>query len=58
MARQTFDMLATSGMRHLAPFAQQAINDNYIRPTKRIFDNSKISDHFAIILTTHSPPQA
>jgi DNA topoisomerase-3 len=25
-------MLATSGMRHLAPFAQQAINDNYIRP--------------------------
>ncbi|RGE46441.1 DNA topoisomerase III [Comamonas testosteroni] len=55
VARQTFDMLATSGMRHLAPFAQQAINDNYIRPSKRIFDNSKISDHFAIIPTTQAP---
>ena len=55
VARQTFDMLATSGMRHLAPFAQQAINDNYIRPTKRIFDNSKVSDHFAIIPTTQAP---
>jgi DNA topoisomerase-3 len=48
-------MLATSGMRHLAPFAQQAINDNYIRPTKRVFDNSKVSDHFAIIPTTQAP---
>ena len=55
VARQTFDMLATSGMRHLAPFAQQAINDNYIRPTKRVFDNSKVSDHFAIIPTTQAP---
>jgi DNA topoisomerase-3 len=53
--KQTFDMLATSGMRHLAPFAQQAINDNYIRPTKRVFDNSKVSDHFAIIPTTQAP---
>ena len=55
VAKQTFDMLATSGMRHLAPFAQQAINDNYIRPTKRVFDNSKVSDHFAIIPTTQAP---
>ncbi|MEG0882763.1 MAG: DNA topoisomerase III [Janthinobacterium sp.] len=55
VAKQTFDMLATSGMRHLAPFAQQAINDNYIRPSKRIFDNTKISDHFAIIPTTIAP---
>ncbi|QIL71231.1 DNA topoisomerase III [Diaphorobacter sp. HDW4B] len=55
VAKQTFDMLAHSGMRHLAPFAQQAINDNYIRPSKRIFDNSKVSDHFAIIPTTQAP---
>ncbi|MEG0921883.1 MAG: DNA topoisomerase III, partial [Comamonas sp.] len=55
VAKQTFDMLATSGMRHLAPFAQQAINDNYIRPTKRVFDNSKVSDHFAIIPTLQAP---
>lgn len=55
VAHQTFAMLAASSMRHLAPFAQQAINDNYIRPTKRIFDNSKVSDHFAIIPTTQAP---
>ena len=55
VARQTFDMLAASGMSHLAPFAKQAINDNYIRPSKRIFDNSKVSDHFAIIPTLQAP---
>ena len=34
-------MLADSGMKHLAPFAQQAIDDNYVKPSKRIFDNSQ-----------------
>ncbi|WP_280190019.1 DNA topoisomerase III [Delftia sp. PS-11] len=55
VARQTFSMLAGSGMRHLAPFAQQALDDGYVRPSKRIFDNSKVSDHFAIIPTTQAP---
>ena len=55
VAHQTFAMLAGSGMRHLAPFAQQALVENYVRPTKRIFDNSKVSDHFAIIPTTQAP---
>ncbi|MCO5338005.1 DNA topoisomerase III [Delftia tsuruhatensis] len=55
VAHQTFAMLAGSGMRHLAPFAQQALDENYVRPTKRIFDNSKVSDHFAIIPTTQAP---
>lgn len=55
VARQTFEMLADSGMRHLAPHALTALNNNYIRPTKRIFDNSKVSDHFAIIPTTQAP---
>ena len=35
--------------------AQQALDENYVRPTKRIFDNSKVSDHFAIIPTTQAP---
>jgi DNA topoisomerase IA len=26
-----------------------------VRPSKRIFDNSKVSDHFAIIPTTQAP---
>ena len=55
VARETFDMLANSSMRHLAPFASQALKDNYVRPSKRIFDNSKVSDHFAIIPTTQAP---
>ena len=55
VARQTFEMLAGSGMTHLAPFAHQALDSSYVRPSRRIFDNSKISDHFAIIPTTQAP---
>jgi DNA topoisomerase III len=55
VARQTMGMLATSGMRHLAPFAQQATDEGYVKPSKRIFDNSKVSDHFAIIPTLQAP---
>jgi len=53
--RQTFEMLADSGLRHLAPFALTALNNDYIRPSKRVFDNSKVSDHFAIIPTLQAP---
>ena len=53
--RQTFEMLADSGMRHLAPHALTALNGNYIKPSKRIFDNTKVSDHFAIIPTLQAP---
>ncbi len=53
--KQTFEMLADSGMRHLAPHALTALNQNYVRPSKRIFDNSKVSDHFAIIPTLQAP---
>jgi DNA topoisomerase-3 len=53
--KQTFEMLAGSGMKHLAPHALTALNGNYIKPGKRIFDNSKVSDHFAIIPTLQAP---
>ena len=53
--RQTLEMLATSQHSHLAPFARQALEHNYLRPTKRVFDNSQVSDHFAIIPTTQAP---
>ena len=53
--KQTFEMLADSGMRHLAPQALTALNNGYIKPTKRVFDNSKVSDHFAIIPTLQAP---
>lgn len=55
VARQTFEMLANSGMRHLAPHAATALAGNYVRPSRRIFDNSKVSDHFAIIPTLQAP---
>ncbi|REN21140.1 hypothetical protein DSI41_01460, partial [Mycobacterium tuberculosis] len=47
VVKQTMGMLANSGMKHLAPFAQQAVDGNYVKPNKRIFDNAKVSDHFA-----------
>ena len=55
VVKDTMKMLATSGMKHLAPFAQQAIDGNYVKPSKRIFDNAKVSDHFAIIPTLQAP---
>ena len=55
VVKQTFEMLADSGMRHLAPHALTALNNNYLKPTKRVFDNSKVSDHFAIIPTLQAP---
>ncbi|MFZ9286035.1 MAG: DNA topoisomerase III, partial [Burkholderiaceae bacterium] len=32
-----------------------ALNKGYIKPSKRIFDNAKVSDHFAIIPTLQTP---
>ena len=55
VVKQTFEMLANSGMRHLAPHAETALKGGYIRPSKRIFDNAKVSDHFAIIPTLQAP---
>jgi DNA topoisomerase-3 len=55
VVKETFEMLADSGMRHLAPHALTALNQGYIKPSKRVFDNSKVSDHFAIIPTTQAP---
>jgi len=55
VVKQTFEMLAGSGMKHLAPHASTALQGNYIRPSKRIFDNAKVSDHFAIIPTLQAP---
>src|SRR6202022_982730 len=39
----------------LAPAARKALHNNWVRPTKRIFDNAKITDHNAIIPTGENP---
>jgi len=38
-----------------APFARQIAANGWVRPNKRIFDNAKVSDHFAIIPTLQTP---
>jgi DNA topoisomerase-3 len=41
--------------RAYGPFARQILGKDWVRPNKRIFDNSKVSDHFAIIPTLLAP---
>jgi DNA topoisomerase III len=36
-------------------FARQVLKQGWVKPNKRIFDNAKISDHFAIIPTLQAP---
>ncbi len=55
VAQDTLKMIAGSDMRHLAPHAALAVKQGYVKPNKRIFDNSKVSDHFAIIPTLQAP---
>jgi DNA topoisomerase-3 len=38
-----------------APFANEILRQNWVRPNKRIFNNAKISDHFAIVPTSLAP---
>jgi DNA topoisomerase III len=37
----------------LAPHAQKVLQEGWVRPNRRIFNNAQISDHFAIIPTAH-----
>ncbi len=39
----------------LSSHAQTVLNQGWLRPNKRIFNNAQISDHFAIIPTTTEP---
>lgn len=36
-------------------FTRQVLKQGWVKPNRRIFDNSKISDHFAIIPTLQAP---
>ena len=35
--------------------AQAALDNDYVKPSQRIFDNAKVCDHFAIIPTLQAP---
>jgi DNA topoisomerase-3 len=51
--KQTLDSLGE--INNYYPFSAQILNNNWVKPNKRIFDNTKISDHFAIIPTGQLP---
>lgn len=53
VAKQTLEAL--DEQNNYALFARQALNKGYVKPNKRIFDQSKVSDHFAIIPTLQAP---
>ena len=53
MVKKTMDVL--SGDREYAPFAKSVLKQGWLKPNRRIFDNSRISDHFAIIPTPQAP---
>lgn len=50
---QTLESL--TGNANYQTYASRILENRWVRPNKRIFDNKKISDHFAIIPTTQLP---
>ena len=57
--KKTLEMLADEDLpgplRELSGHARKSLNDGYVKPVKRVFDNTKVSDHFAIIPTLQAP---
>ena len=59
VAKDTAKMLAQEDLpgplAALSGHAATALKEGYIKPTKKVFDNVKVSDHFAIIPTLQAP---
>ena len=64
--KETLTMLTGEGvgkghdealLARFSPFAHQILARHWVLPNKRIFNNAKISDHFAIIPTLQAPKQ-
>jgi DNA topoisomerase-3 len=56
--QQTMQVLSaadSSVARSVQPFAQQVVEQQWVKPNRRIFDDKKVSDHFAIIPTLQVP---
>ena len=51
--KETLEML--KGSNNYRQAAAMVVKNQWVKPNKRIFDNSKISDHFAIIPTLQAP---
>ena len=59
VVKKTMEMLAEEDLpgplRELSAHAKKALKEQYVKPAKRVFDNAKVSDHFAIIPTLQAP---
>ncbi|HEU5297591.1 MAG TPA: DNA topoisomerase III [Burkholderiaceae bacterium] len=59
VVKKTMAVLAEGDLpgpsRELARHAKQALKADYVKPSRRVFDNAKVSDHFAIIPTLQTP---
>ena len=59
VVRKTFEAIAEDELpgplRELGGHARKALEAGWIKPTRRVFDNAKVSDHFAIIPTLQPP---
>jgi DNA topoisomerase-3 len=51
--KQTMEALKDSNAYHV--HAKKVLDQKWVKPNKRIFDDTKISDHFAIIPTLQAP---
>jgi DNA topoisomerase-3 len=48
------DALRTLASTAYRPFADKILHQDWVKPNKRIFNNAKVSDHFAIVPTTQT----
>ncbi|MFP5398063.1 MAG: DNA topoisomerase III [Gammaproteobacteria bacterium] len=59
VVKKTFETIADEDLpgplRELSKHARVALREGYVKPGKRVFDNAKVSDHFAIIPTLQAP---
>src|SRR3546814_3784227 len=56
--QQTMEALSEGGssaVANIRPFAETICKQKWVKPNRRIFDNKKVSDHFAIIPTLQVP---
>jgi DNA topoisomerase-3 len=53
--KRTLEVLSTTKAAGYARHAAQILRKGWVRPNKRVFDDKKISDHFAIIPTLQQP---
>jgi len=53
--KKTMEILGATN--EYGAFAKNVLKQGWVKPNRRVFDNTKISDHFAIIPTQQAPKQ-